>query len=97
MPPFAGKLFGVSSEVEAIVDLDDDAAIKRGGLGAEYGSQLLRGGDDYQSAVGKIETNDSLDETQKGSAYAMLARDLYRNWQEQSKVPSLEEVVVSRG
>tara|TARA_R110002124_G_scaffold86938_1_gene224246 strand:- start:7272 stop:8552 length:1281 start_codon:yes stop_codon:yes gene_type:complete len=97
LPPFAGKLFGVSSEVEAIVDLDDDAAIKRGGLGAEYGSQLLRGGDDYQSAVGKIETNDSLDETQKGSAYAMLARDLYRNWQEQSKVPSLEEVVVSRG
>lgn len=96
LPPFAGKLFGVSSQVEAIVDLDDAAAIKQGGVGAEYSSQLLRGGTDYQSAVGKIETNDSLDETQRQAAYAMLARDLYRKFQEQSKVPSLEEVVVGR-
>ena len=96
LPPFAGKLFGVSKQVEGIIDLDDDAAIKQGGVGAEYSSQLLRGGDDYQSAVSKIETNDSLDETQRQAAYAMLARDLYRKFQEQSKVPSLEEVVVGR-
>jgi hypothetical protein len=96
LPPFAGKLFGVSKEIESIVDLDDDTVLKQGGVGAQYGNQLLRSGDDYQSAVSKIEANESLDETQRQQAYAMLGRDLYRKFQEQSKTPSLEEIMLGR-
>jgi hypothetical protein len=96
LPAFAGKLFGASKEIESIVDLDDDTVLRQGGVGAQYGNQLLRSGDDYQNAVGKIETNENLDETQRLQAYAMLGRDLYRKFQEKSKVPSLEEIMLGR-
>ena len=96
LPTYAGKLFGVAKQVDQVKDLDDAVAIKQGGVGAQYGNQLLRSGDDYQTAMSKIETNESLDDTQKEAAYVMLGRDLYRKNQEQTKLPSLEELMVSR-
>jgi hypothetical protein len=97
LPPFANKLFASAAEAEALMGYDSmEKAAKHSGVGGEYAMQLSRAGDDIQTAISKIEQNENLDEDQKRSGYAMLQYKLLTDFENETKIPTLEEVMVER-